>query len=241
MQRSEFPENRIDLWIIKTSSTRLPLARLSSFLDETETVRLNRYANQQIARNFICSRGCLRLLLASYCSIAPSQARLQNLEHGKPSAPDFPGLCFNVSHSGELLLIGFSDRTIGVDVEKTRENVDFTGIIKRFFSESEAESWMQFRQASPIDAFFRGWTRKEAWLKATGEGVAGLGKCEVSFNTDNSTALMTMNGDRSEAARWFSRLILPQSGYVAAVVALKPEVELKIMHFEEHWSQFLSE
>lgn len=241
MQQSEFPNNRIDLWVIKTNSTRLPHEKLSTFLDQAETARLKRYANQNVARNFLCSRGCLRLLLSSYCGVAPASIKLVNLEHGKPSASDFPQLFFNVSHSGDLLLIGFSDRIVGVDIEKIREKVDFKGIIKRFFSEKEAASWKLFGQGSPVEAFYRGWTRKEAWLKATGEGIAGLGKCEVSFTAENSNALCTMNGKTSEAAKWFSSLIYPAPGYIASVVAMKPKVKLNITDFSDRYSDLLEE
>lgn len=239
MQLSEFPENRIDLWVIKTESTRLPFEKLSSFLDKSEIARLKRYSNQNIARNFVYSRGCLRLLLASYCGICPAAVRIENLRYGKPSISDYPQLFFNVSHSGEMVLIGFSDRIMGVDIEKIREKVDYRGIIKRFFSEKEAASWNLFAQNSPVEVFFRGWTRKEAWLKATGEGIAGLGKCEVSFTPDNLSALCTMNGKASNAAKWFSALIKPAPGYIGSVVAMKPEVKLNIIDFSDHYAHLL--
>ena len=141
---------------------------------------------------------------------------------GKPAraAPwDQSGLCFNVSHSHGLALIAVaSGREVGVDVEWLERRCDPAKLIHRYFSEGERREW----QALPVEdqraGFFRGWTCKEAWLKAVGTGLSfPLDQVSVSLAPDEPPRVLSIRGDSEEAAQWHLACSIPAEGYVAAV------------------------
>ena len=117
------------------------------------------------------ARARLREILARYVGSSPEQLVFEYGEHGKPSLADFAGLSFNLSHSEQFALLGVTREVrIGVDVEHAREGRAFEDIAERFFSPTEYEVLMGLEPSARPRAFYRAWTRKEAYLKAWGTG-----------------------------------------------------------------------
>ena len=141
-------------------------------------------------------RGALRRLLGAYLGADPAGLRFGYGPRGKPGLPDWPGLGFNLSNSEDLALVGFlRDREIGVDVEFQKEMDDLESIATRFFSASEVAALAGVPRERKKEAFFNCWTRKEAYLKAVGEGLAApLNSFDVTLTPGEPPRMLTLEG-----------------------------------------------
>ena len=149
--------------------------RLESFLSPEEIARANRFHFEQDRNHYIVGRGLLRELLSKYLDQAPSALEFSYGEHGKPTlagAAASSGLSFNLSHSGGLAVYAFArERSLGVDVERVKPDFASEDIARRYFSAREVNDLVTLPIAERTEAFFRCWTRKEAYIKARGEGL----------------------------------------------------------------------
>jgi 4'-phosphopantetheinyl transferase len=167
-------------------------------------------------------RGALRTLLGAYLEVPPAEVRFQYGPRGKPFlAPplDGKGLQFNLSNSSDLALAGFvRGPEIGVDVEYLREMKDCEQIAERFFSASEREVLRTIPFPAKQEAFFNCWTRKEAYLKAVGEGLAApLDSFDVTLGLGEPPRMLTLEGDPERASRWFLHHLRPAADYLGAI------------------------
>jgi 4'-phosphopantetheinyl transferase len=139
------------------------------------------------------------------------------------------GVAFNISHSGGVALLAFTlRRELGVDVEQVRRDFDLDAIARRFFSAHEQEQLAALNEEERFEAFFRCWTRKEAYIKATGEGLSlPLRQFDVSLAEGDVNALLSTRPDSSESRRWSLREAPAGTGYVAAVCARGHDWKLK--------------
>jgi 4'-phosphopantetheinyl transferase len=189
-----------------------------ALLAPDERERAARFVHDVHRRRFIVARAALRRILGAHLGVAPATLRFTEGAHGKP-ALDGTGLEFNLSHSHELALVAVTrDAPVGVDVEHLRPVADALGIARSHFAPSERAALA----AAPADArdlvFLRGWTRKEAFIKAIGEGLSHpLDQFEVSL-TDEARFL-GIGGDPAAAARWSLFSFEPAPGYLGAVAA----------------------
>src|SRR5262249_30459782 len=142
--------------------------------------------------------------------------------HGKPSlTAKFAdaGIHFNLAHSDDLALFAFTRAgEVGVDVEWIRPLKDMEELVARFFSARESELFRELAASERPAAFFNLWTRKEAMLKATGEGIAGsLSAIEVTLLPGEPARVMRIAGDAQAAAQWSLSELSPVEGFVGAV------------------------
>jgi 4'-phosphopantetheinyl transferase len=201
------------------------LERFGTWLNADERERASRYHFDADRRRFAWTRGVLRALLASYVGCPPIRIHFGAGDKGKLFlTPDHEGVRFNVSHSHEWALIALArDREVGVDVEQHRPlHHDLFGIATRFFAPAEVQALRALDAVGQEPAFFRIWSRKEAYIKATGEGVsAGLDTFEVSIDTTPAVTLRVY-GRPDEDARWVMRSLDIGSGYSAALCIESP-------------------
>ena len=199
-------------------------ARLYATLTPDERTRSARFHFKRDQQRFIVARGVLRDLLGRYLQIQPSQIRFVYNAFGKPDlGPEFAGrLKFNLSHSNGLALIAMAMASnIGVDLEYIREQSDYADIARRFFSAAEVD----YLNALPIhhyaEAFFSCWTKKEAYLKACGEGlVIPLNSFSVPLTTDPAHTLVDLyvaSKGIVPARRWSLYTLRPAPGYAGAL------------------------
>jgi len=188
-------------------------------LSAEEREKAARYRVERPRSDFILTRGTLRSLLSKYRGKSPREISFRYAEHGKPHLSDDSGLQFNVSHCEGLSLMGFvQDCEIGVDVEKVRAQDDLKELAERFFSVHERDNLRNLSGNELHSAFFRCWTRKEAYIKAKGEGLSlPLHQFDVSIEPDPPQALLATRPDPSEAARWTIRNVAASPGYASAV------------------------
>jgi len=132
-----------------------------------------------------------------------------------------PEIQFNVSHSGGASLLAFTQgRDLGVDVESLHRNIEHDAIARRFFSAREQEQLSELRAQDRSAAFFRCWTRKEAYLKATGAGLSlPLEQFDVSLVEGDTDSLLETRPDPVEASLWTLGEVPAGAGYVGALCA----------------------
>ena len=191
-------------------------------LTADECQRAERYVFAKDRTHFVVARGLLRVLLGRYLGQDPPHLRFIYGPHGKPAlATDTGGgaLRFNVSHSHGLALYAITrGREVGVDVERIRPEVAQEKIAERFFSPREVTLLRALPAQLQATAFFACWTRKEAYIKAKGEGLAlPLDQFDVSLVPGEPAVLLRAAWDPQEAARWSLQDLAPAPGYRAAV------------------------
>ena len=196
----------VHLWRIRLDHPPAAITRLAECLSPEEHQRAERFVRDEDRQRFIVSHAALRMILGQYLGVPPGQVEMVVAASGKPSlaSPNLPPLHFNLSHSEDLALVGVVlDRQIGVDVEHWRPLVDAESIVKRYFAPGERARWQALPDHERLTAFYLGWTRKEAYLKARGVGLsAGLDRFEVSLVPGESTRLVEGGDTNDSATPW---------------------------------------
>lgn len=194
---------------------------LSSLLDEEERHRAGRYLHPAPREQFVAARGSLRRLLARYVGTAPQHIRFTTSGNGKPRLPG-DEVRFNVSHSGGVALIAVArELELGVDIEGVRERETYPDLARRYFTPAEADAVRDLR------TFYHVWTRKEAFLKALGLGLAhGLERFRVSVPPDDPARIVQIDGDEKKAARWTLQALEPTPEDVAALAVEATELKV---------------
>lgn len=203
-----------------------------SVLSRAERLRAESFRSPAHGRAFARARAVLRRILAAYAGGDPGGLAIAIDERGKPFLPDRPELRFNLSHAGEVALYAVAlDRPVGVDVERVRA-IDHTAVARRFFTTDESAALETIPAPARAAAFFACWARKEAYLKATGGGVAsGLASFAVTVEPGRTARILTVDGDRAEADRWWLASLDVAPGHAAAVVAARPVASLECYSF----------
>lgn len=226
------PEDEVQLWRVDIEAIRAEESRWQKVLSSDESTRASRFHFPADRQRFVATRALLRTILAGYLATDPKRLSFSYSKREKPSlGPDHAtrGVTFNVSHSGGIALLAFARRReIGIDVEQVRGDFDVEAIARRFFSAHELEQLAALPNEKKFEAFFRCWTRKEAYIKATGEGLSlPLHQFDVSVAPENRDALLSTRPDNSEAALWTLRDISAGAGYVAALCVRGRQWHLK--------------
>jgi 4'-phosphopantetheinyl transferase len=212
----------VHVWRASLDQPAWRLERLAQMLSADERAKAERFYFERDRKRFIVSQGLLRTILSRYLTIEPNQLQFCYGRRGKPALAQMFGggtLRFNMSHSHGLALYAIArDRKIGVDLERIRPILDAEQIAERFFSAQENAIFCVLPPSQKLKAFFNCWTRKEAYLKATGDGLARpLDQFNVSLAPGESARLLHVEGDPQEAARWSLQALTPAPGYVAAL------------------------
>ena len=217
--RSDSP--LIQVWTVDLDANRESVSHFRRLLSDEEVGRADKFRFEQGRNEFTITRGVLRTLLGAYLGIAPEQLRFSHSHHGKPELHGQLKHCveFNVSHSDGMAIVSFANaRRLGVDIEKVRLGFEHERIAERFFSENEREQLRSISRQEIPHAFFRCWTRKEAFIKALGEGLSHpLHQFDVELRPGKSPCLLSTRPDPDEAPRWTLYDIPVPAGYVAAL------------------------
>ncbi len=188
------------------------LQALRALLSPREEQRALSFATEALRGHWVAARGMLREIVGRAQGLAPAEVVFRYAEHGKPGAD---GLRFNVSHSGDYALYAISpDLEVGVDVELPRSRRT-DALARRFFAPGEQERLFALEEPARAVAFFKLWTCKEAFLKATGEG---LSRSLRSYEIDPAQGRVLWAKD-ADAARWSVHPLRPPPPYEAALVA----------------------
>jgi 4'-phosphopantetheinyl transferase len=221
-QRMTLPADEVHLWRVDLASVAAAEEKWRPILSADEQARAARFHFSRDRQSYTATRALLRTILANYLTSDPAGLLLRYSEKEKPLLdPVHAGgkLEFNVSHSGTTALLAFAwERAVGVDVEKIRQDFDSEAIARRFFSGHEQRQLAALSSSEKYEGFFRCWTRKEAFIKATGEGLSlPLDQFDVSLKPGDGNALLATRPDHADVALWSLREVSAGEGYVAAL------------------------
>ena len=232
LQEFEFPEfpnrptvpaldgNDVHVWFAPTQGHSPHTVIYKTLLSSDELDRMARFRFEHDRQAFTFAHGVLRNLLGAYLHVPPMDLRFDYSKHGKPSVflPAGTDIQFNLSHTAGAVLVGICrNREIGVDIEKVRNDFELMDIAARFFTLNERETLLCLPESERPQAFFHCWTRKEAILKARGDGLSfPLDHVEVSVTATEAivgidTALETV------PQRWRILPLNVPAAYAAAV------------------------
>ena len=216
------PEVR--LWVVDLDASGDERAKWA-LLSPDEALRAQHFAYERHRQRFVACRVALRRVLGIELGVAPESIEFTYGAAGKPAvaAAGTPPLRFNVSHSDGFALLALT-RTgeIGVDLEKRRPIDDIARLARTAFSATEQQELDAVDPGARIEAFFNGWTRKEAYLKARGDGLTGLHDFDVSLAPGAPPTLTRVLGRPSEPARWTLVSFTPIDGFAAALCLESP-------------------
>ena len=204
--------------------------RMYALLSPAERVRAARFAFDRDRRTFVMSHGILRRVLGTVCRENPAGLRFRQGLRGKPYLVDAPpGLQFNLSHTEGFCLVGVTrGAAIGVDVERVRATDDMPHLVRQCFSAAEQREFDSLPDADRCRAFFKGWTRKEAFIKAIGDGLSyPLERFDVSLAPNAPARLLAIGGSAAAATDWTLDALEPAPDVQAAVAVAAPGVEIR--------------
>lgn len=221
---SEFPnglrlgESEVHLWYASLDPEPVVLHRLETTLTDDERSRGERFVFARDRSRFVAARGILRDTLGKYLGEPPAGLRFHDGPNGKPALGgknSKAGIRFNLSHSNGMGIYAFSgERELGIDLELIRPDFAAQEIAERFFSPSEIAEWQALPDSSRAEGFFLCWTRKEAYVKARGEGLTiPLQSFDVTLTPGEPAKL-----NSPDAVRWRLRSFQPAPGYIASMV-----------------------
>ena len=198
-------------------------------LSSDEEERAGRFIFTLDRNNFVVTRGILRDILAQYLDCQPGEIHFKFEPQGKPvvSLPDgSTQLEFNLAHSSGLLALAVSGgRKVGVDIERVRPLSDLEGIASHAFSSYEQKELSKLTGEEKYRGFFRCWTRKEAYLKARGDGLlVPLDTFDMSLAANNPIRMLSNRFDPDEVSLWSFYTFKPEKGFIGALAMQGQEV-----------------
>jgi 4'-phosphopantetheinyl transferase len=215
-------EGDVHIWHLLLDQPAPLVQQFAHLLSTDERAKAGRFHFERDRRRYTVGRGFLRCLLGNYLDVEPQQLQFDYGPHGKPflaglSHPD--ALSFNLSHAHQFALYAVTcDRKIGIDLEYIRQVSEPEQIVERFFTAREIEAFYALEPSQRLDAFFRVWTFKEAYLKATGAGLSKpLNEIEIPVPPLQPVKLSIDGGHAQPHTCWSLQELSVAPGYVAAL------------------------
>ena len=231
------PPGEVHLWRVHLLQPAPVVQRCRDLLAPDELNRADRFYFDKDRNRFTIARAMLKTVLGNYLKIQPRQVQFI---YGPQEKPDLrpeinpSGFKFNLSHSGEYALLAVTPGLeVGIDIEQFRPDFGTQEIAERFFSAEEAGILCALPEEEKVEAFFKCWTRKEAFVKALGGGLSiPLDSFDVAFAPRTQPALLRVARDPQETRRWTVYDLDAPPGYAAALIV---EGREHILRFWE-WS-----
>ena len=212
----------VHVWVVPIMLDDFQSRMFLAPLSDDEKAKAGRFVFGKDQRRFVTAHGALRLILGEYTGVDPSELSFAQGENGKPylrPSPDGGDVLFNLSHSGDYILIAVTKcLRVGVDIEAIRSNIEYREMSRKFFSPSEC-AWLERQPLSKqVAAFFRLWVVKEAFLKATGVGLSdSLNEIAVTLASNGNAAVRYPHND-TPGTRWLAEEMNLVPGYASALV-----------------------
>jgi 4'-phosphopantetheinyl transferase len=213
-------ENDIHIWRASLDQPQVTIRRFEEILSSDERARAGRFYFARDRDHFIAGRGILRRILGIYLSSDPARLEFRYGSNGKPALADIScALSFNLSHSGGLALYAVGcGKELGIDLEQIRFVAEADQIARRFFSAMECQVFLSLPMDKRDEAFFYCWTRKEAYIKAIGDGLSQpLDQFDVSLIPGEPARLLSIRGDTEDGSGWSLLDLRPAADYAAAI------------------------
>ena len=215
---SELADRAIHLWAVQLSAPDLIVQHCLTMLSSDERARAERFRFEYLRRTHVLSRAILRALLGHYTSTPPAKIRFSYGSKGKPSLV-VPSVHFNCSNSDIMALYAMTRSCdLGIDLEQIRAMHDIEQVANRYFCPEEARQLMSLPPAERDSAFFHCWTRKEAYVKAVGDGLSmPLDSFRVTLMPGEPVEFIHIGKDPDAAKQWTLHDVADIPGYAAAL------------------------
>jgi 4'-phosphopantetheinyl transferase len=209
----------VHLWVVDLQASPPRVRELASTLSAEEKDRASSFKFEHLATRFRMCRGLLRVFLAAYLRTAPRDIEFSYGKCGKPFVAGLENFHFNLAHSEEMAVYAFAwGCDLGVDIERIRDIQDIRAIARHFFCPEEVADLNSVDAGERLEAFFACWTRKEAYIKATGEGLsASLDSFRVALQPREPPSFVHINGSVLDAELWSLHSFRPNEGQIGAV------------------------
>ena len=222
----------IHVWHAALALDPVVRGTLDRLLASDERERAQRFVFERDRQRYVATRGLLRMILGGWLSLEPAALRFETNNHGKPhliGLPDAHRVFFNVSHSGDHAVFAVTDRAeVGVDIEVVREVPDALEIADRFFSPAESDAIRRLPASQLASAFFRCWTRKEAYVKGVGSGLFHpLDTFEVTIDSD-TPQIRSVSAAGPQLEDWSLHDLSQLPVYAAAVAIRAPDASVRL-------------
>lgn len=196
--------NNVHIWQLNISQTKNHHEYFNNLLSKDEKLKVERFKFKKDKITSVMARGVLRVLFSKYLDCLIDDIIFKYGEYGKPELANNKTIKFNVSHSGEMIVIAFcNDYDIGIDVEYIKRDFNVFDIVDNYFSKQEIKALHKIPNNQQTEAFFRGWTRKEAFIKAKSQGLSfPLDSFSISIDTDENAELYETTWDNNEKNLW---------------------------------------
>jgi 4'-phosphopantetheinyl transferase len=201
-------ENEVHVWFAELDKPEICVHQFEEILSIDERQKAGRFAFKRDRINFIIAHGVLRTIIGRYfLSVEPSKLKFCYGVRGKPYLSEkFANgeLSFNQADSNGMVLYAFAkNREVGIDIEYMRPIADAQQIVDGSFSEYERIAYNSLPEGEKHGAFYKCWTRKEAFIKAIGEGLYFLlDRFDVSISPDRPAKIISINGKSNDASSW---------------------------------------
>jgi 4'-phosphopantetheinyl transferase len=224
--------DEVHVWKVDLSATVVEVRLLS----RGEYERAARFRFERDRQHFKAARSALRIILGRYLNLPPASLEFAQTEYGKPflTNPEGAGVLFNLSHSGEVALIAVArEREVGVDVEFMRADFATNEVAEQFFSMAEIYTLSGLEPHLRTQAFFNCWTRKEAYVKARGEGLSmPLDVFDVSLAPDVPAAMLSNRVNDTEPSHWIFQDLNIAPDYAGTLVVEALRSPPRLSHFQ---------
>ena len=192
----------IDLWFGEFSADDKRNAQYRLLLDAKERQKVDRIKHERHRSRQIETLGRLREILAQYLNVEAGEIKLARQEHGKPYIAEDTDIVFNLSHSADKLIVAVGLQCqMGVDIEAIRQRDQLAALVKKCFAKEEKIYWKSLPEAEKSTEFYRFWTRKEAFVKAVGRGIA-LGMKHVVISPEKPIRIVNIPEEYGLASEW---------------------------------------
>ena len=211
----------IDFWTSLLDTENAHYEQYWRVLDLSEKTQAEKFSNNLLHQRYVAAHGQLRTVLAHYVPQSAARINIQKTDLGKPYFADYPEIAFNLSHSDDHIAVAVAKNCqLGVDIEHCKQRSSLADLVQKCFSADEAAYWQQLPEDQKTREFYQFWTRKEAFVKATGLGIS-LGLSECVINPVYPQQFLAVPARCGLASNWHSRDIDVGQGLCAALVADK--------------------
>ncbi len=227
----------IHIWQADLNISHSLQANFWKTLSFDEQVRANRFRFDRDRTHYIAAKGIVRELLANYLDWLPAAITFSYTEYQKPILKEINNLQFNISHSNGIGIFGFRHGIIpiGVDVEFLQPDIELKDLASQFFATKETKKLLSLPADRQVEGFFNCWTRKEAIIKAIGQGLSfPLNQFEVSLTPNEPAKLLATYWNQKAANNWYLATFIPKLNYIGALA-----IERKPHHIAHYiWNNY---
>ncbi|WP_262965588.1 4'-phosphopantetheinyl transferase family protein [Methylobacter psychrophilus] len=225
--------NEVEVWHGTVAAQDPNYLTYWRMLDNAEQNQVQKFKQVLLQQRYVVIHGRLRQLLGQLLNQAPEKISIKKAKYGKPYLADYPELAFNISHTADKVVIALGwNCHLGIDIEICKPRINVSGLVNKCFAKEEIAYWTLLPEAQKTQVFYRFWTRKEAFVKATGQGIiSGLHNCVV--NPEKPVGFLRVPDLCGKACAWHIVDIELGEGLCSALVTDKKISVIKQMAFTE--------